>query len=78
MLRMADWTAEGGALVTETGGSNKCYWTGLHTAERWLGINNGHMPHFKTIVCCYPRTERLAEIRNSLFLVLYGELKHSW
>ena len=33
LLLMADWTAEGGALGTETRGRNKCYWTGLHTVS---------------------------------------------
>jgi len=36
---MAGWTAEGGALGRENGRRNKCYCTGLHTAERWVDRN---------------------------------------
>jgi len=39
VLRMAGWTAEGGALGRENGRRNKCYCTGLHTAERWVDRN---------------------------------------
>jgi len=58
---MAGWTAECGALGTETGGRNKCHWTGLHTAERWIDRNKGHMPHYQTNLYCYQKAERLAK-----------------
>jgi len=64
VLWMADPTAEVGALVTKTRGRNKCYWIWLHTAERWIDKNKGHMPHYHTNLCCYQKTEGLAEMRN--------------
>ena len=56
--------------VTETGGKNKFYWTGLHRAKPWGHRKKGHMQHYQTNLCCYQKTQRLAEMRNPL--LLYG------
>ena len=70
VLGMAGWTAESGDLGTEIGGRNKCYWTGLHTAEFLIKRNKGHMPHYQTSMCL--SKERAANRNEKFVIAIWG------
>jgi len=46
--------------------------TGLHKAKGCTEGNKNHMPLYQTNLCCYPKIERIAEMRKSL--LLYGQM----